>query len=246
MNNTVIVYTDGSSLNNNKKNIKRYGGIGVFFGNNDNRNVSEKLNGYKITNQVAELMACTRALEILNKCGKKIILYTDSKYVMNSMTSWAINWEKRGWKKADGTPVNNVELIKKLYTLTKNNNVEYKHTNSHKNPPNDKSSLAYNIWYGNMMADKLATQAAYGSKNNNKLNNNLKLTITQNNSDEEFIIPEIPQNDKIDNDSDEEFIIPDIPQINKELIIQKHNKKINNFKNYRIKKDGILAKLSKH
>ena len=51
---TMIIYTDGSSLGNGK--VGSQAGLGVFFGVNDPRNVSERLGGEPQTNQRAELM----------------------------------------------------------------------------------------------------------------------------------------------------------------------------------------------
>ncbi|KAF9899292.1 hypothetical protein BX616_003120 [Lobosporangium transversale] len=49
----IVAYTDGSSLGNGKSNSRA--GVGVFFGVNDPRNVSERLDGDLQTNQRAEL-----------------------------------------------------------------------------------------------------------------------------------------------------------------------------------------------
>ena len=61
----VIIFTDGSTLNNQIKG-NRKGGVGVFFGDNDERNISLALkesDGNKVTNQVAELLACIKGIE---------------------------------------------------------------------------------------------------------------------------------------------------------------------------------------
>ena len=58
----LIFFTDGSTLNNQEKG-KRRGGVGVFFGKDDPRNISSPLKEtkyFKVTNQVAELLACIR------------------------------------------------------------------------------------------------------------------------------------------------------------------------------------------
>ena len=98
------------------------------------------------------------------KIGKRdIIICTDSMYIINSITEWAKNWEKNNWKKADNKPIQNDILIKKLYYLSKNLKVGYKHVKAHTSPP-DEDSDEYFEWYGNYMADKLAVQ---GSLKNN-------------------------------------------------------------------------------
>ncbi|CAG8793802.1 7698_t:CDS:1, partial [Gigaspora rosea] len=58
------VWTDRYCENNGKKNA--LGSIGVFFGNNDPRNLSERLPGERQTNNRAELYAAIRALEIVD------------------------------------------------------------------------------------------------------------------------------------------------------------------------------------
>jgi ribonuclease HI len=157
----MIIYTDGACKNNGKANRK--GGCGVFFGNNMN-NISVKLDGSKITNQVAELTACILAIEAVinnsNNClpTEKIIIKTDSMYTINCIITWFDGWKKRGWKKADGKPVDNLELIQKLHNYKSLLNIEFIHVRAHKSEP-PKDHPTYNDWYGNMMADKLATDA---------------------------------------------------------------------------------------
>jgi|TARA_Y100000991_G_C21974951_1_gene351702 ribonuclease HI len=163
--NEIIVFTDGSTLNNQEKGNRR-GGVGVFFGKDDERNISLSLkesHNFKVTNQVAELMASILAIEkILSNQklkDKKIVIYTDSIYVKNIVNEWAEKWEKNNWIKSDKKAVDNIELVKKLYYLSKNVNVEFKHCRSHQKEPN-KDDKNYYIWFGNNEADKLAVSAA--------------------------------------------------------------------------------------
>ena len=158
----IIVYTDGACKDNQDK-IHRRGGYGIFFGDNDIRNKSIKLTGPKITNQVAELTACISAIEIIINSStylppNKIIIKTDSMYTINCVTKWFDGWKKRGWKKADGKSVDNLELIQKLHNYTTIIDVEFIHVRAHKSEP-PKTDKSYNDWYGNMMADKFATDA---------------------------------------------------------------------------------------
>jgi len=158
----IVVYTDGSCLYNQNK-INKKGGYGVFFKDNDPRNVSIKLTGDKITNQVAELSACIHAIEIIQSTEdlkkKKILIKTDSMYCINSMIIWCNNWKKNNWKKSNGDIIENLELMKKLYEYSVKYNIQYQHIRAHKKEPN-KNDVNYNDWYGNMMADKLATDAS--------------------------------------------------------------------------------------
>ena len=49
--------------------------------------------------------------------NEKIVLVSDSKYVLDGMSKWVSGWKKRGWKKADGKVPENVELWKELDQL---------------------------------------------------------------------------------------------------------------------------------
>lgn len=153
---SIIVYTDGACINNGKKNAKA--GYGIFFGNMDSRNKSIPIINEKMTNQVAELMAIITAIEIiLSNCeDPNIIIKTDSRYCIDCVTKWCCKWEKNGWKKSNGKIIENYKLVTKLYYYTKQYNVKYDHIYSHMDEP-PKTDNKYNDWYGNMMADKLAT-----------------------------------------------------------------------------------------
>jgi len=159
------VYTDGSCLNNGKKNS--IGAIGIYFSENDPDNQGQVIDneGNKITNQTMELLACVQAFKIIKdkiENGLKtniIYIYTDSTYLINSMTKWYNNWEKNGWKNTKGKEVENKELIQLLYGLKSDYIVIFKHVRSHQDPPTNVESDEYCHWYGNFMADKLATEA---------------------------------------------------------------------------------------
>jgi ribonuclease HI len=165
---TIDIFTDGSTLNNQQAG-KRAGGAGVFFGDDDPRNISmpmKESKKNKVTNQVAELTACIKAIENAYSTGdlgsKKINIYTDSMYIVNSIASWAKNWEKNDWRKSDNKPIKNLHLIKKLYYYSRNFQVIFKHVKAHKKKPSNEDSEKYRLWYGNFMADKLATDASKG------------------------------------------------------------------------------------
>lgn len=152
-----IIFTDGSSLNNQNKKLRK-GGYGVFFGDNDNRNISKKLTGLKITNQVAELTACVEAIKVANKT-KNITIYTDSMYIVNSINKWCKGWEKNNWMNSKKKIIENKDLMIELYNLSKQHNIKIKHIRAHQNEP-EKNTLDHFFWYGNMMADKLAVDGS--------------------------------------------------------------------------------------
>ena len=165
--NITWVFIDGSCLNNQSKTNKA-AGYGVFFGDNDPRNVSKYLEYPKITNNTAELMACLEALTILEKDIKegvytKIYMVTDSKYLYNSCIDWIPTWEKNGWLKSNKKPVDNKDLLVQIREKYKKVKPIFKHVNSHKDEPDDKTTQEWKMWYGNYMADKFATDASHSN-----------------------------------------------------------------------------------
>ncbi|WP_216386926.1 ribonuclease H family protein [Arcanobacterium phocae] len=114
----------------------------------------DQTNGYavsggshKTTNNIMELTAMLHALRYAGP-DVKLLLRIDSKYVIDSMTKWALGWRKRGWRKADGKPVLNRELIEEIVNLyegrTGHTDVEW--VRGHNGDP------------GNDMADRLAVE----------------------------------------------------------------------------------------
>lgn len=161
---SIIIFTDGAVPNNQIKG-NRKGGVGVFFGPDDARNISwgiKETTKVKVTNQVCELLGCIKAIETVistEKIGNKSVeIRTDSMYIVNSINDWGKKWEKNNWKKADNKPIQNEELIKKLYYLAVNLNVKIKHVKAHTTAP-VVDSPEYFDWFGNFMADKLAVNA---------------------------------------------------------------------------------------
>lgn len=110
----VRIYTDGSSLSNGT--AASIGGVGVYFGPGDKRNLSEALPGTKQTNQRAELTAIMRALEIAPK-DRRIVVYTDSQYAIRCLVEWSLNWRRNGWLNSSRKPVENRDLIQKVIDM---------------------------------------------------------------------------------------------------------------------------------
>tara|TARA_A100001015_G_scaffold291615_1_gene366008 strand:- start:721 stop:1203 length:483 start_codon:yes stop_codon:yes gene_type:complete len=155
----LTVFTDGSCKGPNEN---KRGGYGCYFPKYEKYNISKKLKSKKISNQVAELKACIKGIDkILSKFKfYKIIIYTDSMYVINSITVWADKWKKNKWCKNTGDKILNKKYIKKLYYYYQNINIEFIHIKAHKKEPENKNTEEYKLWYGNYMADKLANDGA--------------------------------------------------------------------------------------
>lgn len=87
------------------------------------------------TNNRMELSAAVYALEALNEpC--KIILTTDSQYLVNGMTKgWAKSWKKNGWIKSDKKPALNSDLWEKLLELDEIHDIKFVWVKGHAGHP---------------------------------------------------------------------------------------------------------------
>jgi ribonuclease HI len=140
------VYTDGACSNNGRDNASA--GIGIFFGINDNRNISKKIEK-KQTNNTAELSAIIETYYIIEKDilnGKKIAIVSDSEYAIKCVSSYGEKCYKKDWN----VDIPNKELVKTAYEMYKDKlNIQFMHIKAHTRNTDIHS-------FGNANADKLA------------------------------------------------------------------------------------------
>ena len=165
------IYTDGSSLRNGTKLASA--GVGVYFGPGDSRfvfnhnflkgelltdighpsrNVSEPLKGSRQTNQRAELTAILRAIDIAPR-HRDVTIITDSRYAIDCVTVWFINWRRNNWMTKDKKPVENRDLIESILVKIEERHelkvkTEFEWIKGHNKDP------------GNEAADRLAVNGA--------------------------------------------------------------------------------------
>ncbi|KAG8945980.1 hypothetical protein FRC04_012098 [Tulasnella sp. 424] len=107
-------YTDGACRGNGA--VGAVAGIGVWYGDNDPRNVSERCPGTQ-TNNRAELIAIIRCLETDLEPDQGLQIKSDSKYAMDCVTKWMPGWERNGWRTKDKKDVSNKAVIQHLARL---------------------------------------------------------------------------------------------------------------------------------
>jgi ribonuclease HI len=66
------------------------------------------------TNNQGELMAVIDLLESTAGEPDDLRILCDSQYVINAVTKWMPGWKRKGWRKADGSAVQNLDLLKRL------------------------------------------------------------------------------------------------------------------------------------
>ena len=122
---TVSVYKDGACSGN--PGPGGWGAILVYNGKEKELSGGE----HSTTNNRMELMAAISALEALKEpC--RVELYSDSKYLVDAIEKkWLENWQKRGWKKADKSPVLNPDLWQRLVEASRPHEVIYHWVKGH-------------------------------------------------------------------------------------------------------------------
>ncbi|MEO1374849.1 MAG: ribonuclease HI [Cyanobacteria bacterium J06635_10] len=140
------IYTDGACTGNPGP-----GGWGVvvYFDDGSIHELGDA--STQTTNNRMEMQAAIAALKFLesSRQSKPITLYTDSEYLINCVTKWVKGWKRKGWKKSDGKPVLNQDLLQILDNLN-NQQIKWQHVRGH----------AGNI--GNERCDQIARAFATG------------------------------------------------------------------------------------
>jgi ribonuclease HI len=66
------------------------------------------------TNNQGELTAVLELFRATAHVDDDLVILCDSQYVINTVTKWMAGWKKKGWRKGDGKPVLNLDLIQQL------------------------------------------------------------------------------------------------------------------------------------
>ena len=170
LDNEIYIFTDGSS----RKSKEHFNsGVGVYIGFQCN-NIKEQYNNK--TNNQCELMGMDYAFKLivryyreLSIAHKQIKIVSDSEYSIKSCSVWLPAWKKNNWKTAKGEDVKNKDIIESIdgnmmrikiinSKLEGDNKIKVKliHINSHQPCPDINDKVAFNIWFGNYIADGLA------------------------------------------------------------------------------------------
>jgi len=193
----LIVYTDGSCINNGRKNA--HGGIGIYFPNKELKDLSKPYKLGNCTNQKTELYAILTALRYikqkLNIKKYKIIIKTDSAYSINCVTKWIYKWQKNNWLTSANTIVANRDLIELINKYYEKYDITFIHVDAHTHK-DDFDSIS------NDHADKLAVSASRKSINSNDVSSPIadKLAVStsrkfiNNNNDVSSLIVELVKN----------------------------------------------------
>ena len=145
----VAIYTDGAAKGNPGK-----GGYGIVLLSGKLRKELSK--GFRLTtNNRMELLAVIVSLEALKKKPESVIIYSDSKYVVDAVEKkWVFGWEKTNFNKKK-----NPDLWIRFLKIYRQHNVAFKWVKGHSdNAENDRcdflaveasegASLEVDLWY---------------------------------------------------------------------------------------------------
>ncbi len=104
------------------------------------------------TNNRMELTAAIRALEALNRpC--RVLLHSDSRYLLQGITEWMPGWKKRNWLNAAKQPVKNVDLWMQLEAAAAPHQVEWRWVKGHAgDADNERADLLANRGVASLVA----------------------------------------------------------------------------------------------
>lgn len=116
----ILVFTDGGSIDNPGP-----GGYGAVILSGDER--IELSGGFRrTTNNRMELMGCIAALSRIGPPGQRVLVRTDSRYVVDGITKgWAARWRRNGWMRNAEEPAENSDLWEKLLDLVERHDVRF-------------------------------------------------------------------------------------------------------------------------
>ena len=87
------------------------------------------------TNNQGELKAVLELFRATAHLDEDLLVLCDSQYVINSVTKWMRGWKAKGWRKADGKPVLNLELLQEIDAALTGRRYRFEWVKGHANHP---------------------------------------------------------------------------------------------------------------
>lgn len=128
----ILIYCDGACTGNPGP-----GGWGAIVATTDGR-VRELGGGDRqTTNNRMEMQAAMASLSAVASLDGKVLLHTDSSYLIKGITEWIHGWRRRGWKSMAGDDVANRDLWERLDQIVKarSSKIEWCHVRGHSGIP---------------------------------------------------------------------------------------------------------------
>lgn len=124
---TITAAADGSALGNPGPNGW------AWYIDDDNWAAGGSPHG---TNNQGELRAVLELLRATSSAaGEKLVIECDSRYVIDSVTKWMPGWKRKGWRKSDGGPVLNRDLLEGIDEELRGRDVSFTWVKGHAGHP---------------------------------------------------------------------------------------------------------------
>ncbi len=136
MSGIAVLHLDESCLGNGREGENPGGGGGLIEARSGSRRIQRRdfyISAPATTNNRMALAGATAALDLLAKKGArlKVLMVSDSQYLVKGMREWVPGWVVRGWRRKEG-PIENLELWKALLASSRRHDVQWTWVRGHK------------------------------------------------------------------------------------------------------------------
>jgi ribonuclease HI len=134
-----VLHLDESCLGNGREGENPGGGGGLVEARSRSGRIQRRdfyISAPATTNNRMALAGATEALRLLAGKGARlrVLIVSDSQYLVKGMREWVSGWAARGWRRKDG-PIENVELWQELVASARLHDVPWSWVRGHRGHP---------------------------------------------------------------------------------------------------------------
>jgi ribonuclease HI len=134
-----VLHLDESCLGNGREGENPGGGGGLVEARSRSGRIQRRdfyISAPATTNNRMALAGATEALRLLAGKGARlrVLIVSDSQYLVKGMREWVSGWAARGWRRKDG-PIENVELWQELVASARLHDVQWSWVRGHRGHP---------------------------------------------------------------------------------------------------------------
>jgi ribonuclease HI len=131
-----IIHLDESCLGNGREGQNPGGGGGLIEARSPSGRIQRRdfyISAPATTNNRMALAGAIAALQLLAKKGSRlrVLMVSDSQYLVKGMREWVPGWAARGWRRKEG-PIENLELWKTLLVSSRLHDVQWTWVRGHR------------------------------------------------------------------------------------------------------------------
>ena len=139
MSGAAVLHLDESCLGNGREGENPGGGGGLVEARSRGGRIQRRdfyISAPATTNNRMALAGAAEALRLLARKGARlrVLIVSDSQYLVKGMREWVSGWAARGWRRKDG-PIENVELWRELVAVARLHDVQWGWVRGHRGHP---------------------------------------------------------------------------------------------------------------